>query len=77
MFKPRLFSIHGSLCVPMATKTHFGLFAFYQRGGIRCVGAVAIHAKNPLIHMTVNLFEIVLRGLVAVDAQGSAGRFKP
>jgi len=76
VLKVHLFSIHESLCVPMATKTYFGLFAFHQRGYIRCVGGVTIHAKGPLTYMAVDLFKIVLRGFVAGETQGSASRPK-
>lgn len=65
--------VHSGPGISMAVETHLGLFAFYQRGDIRCMGAVAIHTEGPRTHVTVNLFEIALQGFVTPKAQGGSG----
>lgn len=47
------------LGVLMAVKAYLDLFCLFHVALIRCVGAVAVHAKHTLLHMAIYFLEIL------------------
>lgn len=47
------------LGVLVAAKAYLDLFCLFQVALIRCVGAVAAHAKHTLLHMAIYFLEIL------------------